>query len=100
MKIDEEPETDADLAIRLRALYVAADHSGGARDDLWDTVTAHIGWIIDLVEIAAKLRKRRNSAPNPLRQEAGRKRAAALSPERRSEIAKAAADARWRTHDC
>lgn len=92
----EEPQTDRDLAIRLRALYGASDHSGGARDDFWDCVSFHIGWIVDLVEIAAKVKHRRNDTPNPKRQAAGRKRAAALSPERRSEIAAAAANARWR----
>lgn len=95
MNLDEEPGTDAELATRLRVLYAASDHSGGARDDFWDTVSIHIGWIIDLVEIAAKVKKRRNDTPNPRRQEAGRKRAASLSPERRAEIARAAANARW-----
>jgi len=90
-----EPSTDQELAQRLRALYNASEHSGGARDDFWDTVSYHIGWIVDLVEVAAKIKRRRNATPNPLRQEAGRKRAASLSPERRTEIARAAATARW-----
>lgn len=92
---DDEPTTDAELATRLRVLYAASSHSGGARDDFWDCVSYHIGWIVDLVEIGAKVKRRRNDAPNPKRQEAGRKRAASLSPERRSEIAKQAAAARW-----
>lgn len=90
-----ESETDQELARRLRALYEAAEYSGGARDDFWDCVSHHIGWIVDLVEVAVKVKRRRNEAPNPLRQEAGRKRAATLTPERRSEIATQAAHARW-----
>lgn len=92
---DEEPKTDAELAVRLRILYAASDHSGGARDDFWDLVSYHIGWIVDLVEVGAKVKRRRNDEPNPKRQEAGRKRAASLSPERRSEIARQAAQTRW-----
>jgi hypothetical protein len=95
MTSDDEPKTDAELAERLRVLYRAGDHSGGARDDFWDCVSFHIGWIIDLVEIAAKVKRRRADGPNPKRQAAGRAHAAALSPERRKEIATAAARARW-----
>lgn len=95
MDMNNEPATDQELARRLRVLYEAAEHSGGARDDFWDCVSYHIGWIVDLVEVAAKVKRRRNETPNPLRQEAGRKRAAALTPERRSEIATQAAQARW-----
>lgn len=91
MTPDDEPKTDQELVTRLRALYVAADHSGGARDDFWDTVSVHIGWILELVERGAKRRK-----TDPARRRAaGLARAASLSPERRSEIAKRAADARW-----
>jgi hypothetical protein len=95
MTPDEEPKTDVELAQRLRALYVAGDHSGAARDDFWDTVSFHIGWIVDLVEVAAKIKRRRNDTPNPKSQAAGRARSAALSPERRAEISRAAANARW-----
>lgn len=91
MSPDDEPKTDQELVTRLRVLYTAADHSGGARDDFWDTVSDHIGWILELAERGAKRRK-----TNPeLRRAAGLKRAASLTPERRSEIAKQAAEARW-----
>lgn len=86
-----EPKTDAELAERLRVLYAASEHSGGARDDFWDTVNLHIGWIVDLVMRAAKKNKMRKL--NPIN--GGTARAAKLSPERRTEIAKTAAEARW-----
>ena len=95
MSADEEPSTDFELATRLRVLYDAGEHSRGAADDFWDTVSVHIGWIVDLVEIAAKVKRRRDGTPNPKSQAAGRARAAALSPERRSEIARQAAQERW-----
>lgn len=86
-----EPKTDAELMDRLNKLFAAGDYSGGARDDFWDMVSHHISWIMELANRGAKLRKR-----NPERHRAaGLARAAALSPERRSEIAKAAAKARW-----
>lgn len=91
MTPDEEPTTDAELVGRLSALYAAGDHSGGARDDLWDCVSAHIGWIIDLAKRGAK----RNAKRKPNAKNGGVERAKVLSPERRSEIAKTAANARW-----
>lgn len=91
MSPDDEPTTDAELVTRLRVLYTAADHSGGARDDFWDCVSIYTSWILELAERGAKRRK-----PNPEgHRNAGLKRAASLSPERRSEIAKLAAEARW-----
>ena len=60
LNIDDEPSTDQELARRLRALYSASEHSGGARDDFWDTISHHIGWVVDLVEIAARVKRRRN----------------------------------------
>lgn len=93
MKMDQ-PSTDAELAAQLRALYDASEYSRGAADDFWDTVSEHTGWIVDLVEKGTKVR-RRDSVPNPKRQESGRARALALSPERRREIAMKAANARW-----
>ena len=87
-----EPRTDAELVERLSVLYAAAGHSGGARDDFWDTVSHHIGWILDLAKRGAK----RNAKRNPDAKNGGIERAKALSPERRSEIARTAANARWR----
>lgn len=76
---------------RLNKLYVAGDYSGGARDDFWDLVSIHIGWLLELANRGAKRRK-----PNlEGHRAAGLKRAASLTPERRSEIAKKAAQARW-----
>lgn len=95
MTPDDEPETDAELIDRLTKLYAAADHSGGARDDFWDAVSFHIGWILDLAKRGAK----RNAKRKPNALNGGLIRAAKLSPERRSEIASAAAKARWRDHD-
>ncbi len=94
MTPDTKPETDAELIERLSALYAAADHSGGARDDFWDTVSCHIGWILNLAKRGAK----RNAKRKPDAKNGGVERARALSPERRSEIAKLAANVRWR-HD-
>lgn len=91
MTPDDEPETDAELIDRLFKLYAAGDHSAGARDDFWDTVSNHIGWIIDLAKRGAK----RNAKRKPDAKNGGTIRAQRLSPERRSEIAKLAADARW-----
>lgn len=87
---EKEPETDAELVTMLRALYTAGDYSGGARDDFWDLVSNYIGWILDLAERGAK--KPSKAARGAA---GGRARMAALSPERRSEIAKQAAAARW-----
>lgn len=95
MTPDDEPKTDAELIDRLTKLHAAADHSSGARDDFWDTVTFHIVWILDLAKRGAKRNAKRK--PNPLN--GGLIRAAKLSPERRSEIARNAAKARWRPHD-
>lgn len=80
---------------RLKALYAAGDYSGGARDDFWDLVSFHIGWILELAERGAKRRKK---SPE-LHRAAGLARAATLSPERRSEIARLAAKARWSSGD-
>ncbi len=91
MTPDDEPETDAQLMDRLTKLYAAAEHSGGARDDFWDTVNFHIGWILDLAKRGAKRNAKRKDAKN-----GGLIRAANLTPERRSEIARQAAKARWR----
>ena len=90
---DVEPTTDAELMDRLNKLYAAGDYSGGARDDFWDLVSFHIGWILELAQRGAKRRKRNLE----LHRAAGLARAASLSPERRSEIAKTAAAARWST---
>lgn len=89
---DVEPTTDAELMDRINKLYAAGDYSGGARDDFWDMVSTHVGWILDLANRGAKRRKNNPAA----RRAAGLARAASLSPERRSEIAKQAAEARWR----
>lgn len=96
MRIGDEPKTDAELATRLRALYAASEHSGGARDDFWDTVSCHIGRIVDLVEKAAKVKRDRGVTARSAGVAGGRARMAALSPERRSEIARSGAEARWR----
>ena len=93
MDRDSEPKTDEELARRLRVLYDAAEHSGGARDDFWDTVSYHIGWIVDLVERGS--RKTKRSAAGQI---GGRARMAALTPERRKEIAQKAANARWHSN--
>lgn len=92
MTPDEEPKTDAELARRLRALYDAGEHSRSASDDFWDCISHHIGWIVDLVEKAAKTKSSRKAGAG---QAGGIARANKLSPERRAEIAKAAANARW-----
>lgn len=92
---DVEPTTDAELMDRLNKLYAAGDYSGGARDDFWDLVSHHIGWIMDIANRGAKLRKR---SPEKHRA-AGLARAASLTPERRTEIAKQAAQARWGGHE-
>lgn len=91
MTPDDEPKTDAELMTRLFALYAAGDHSGAARDDFWDNVSFHIGWILDLAKRGAK----RNAKRKPDAKNGGLIRDANLSPERRSEIAKQAADIRW-----
>lgn len=91
MTPDDEPTTDAELIDRLVKLYAAGDHSAGARDDFWDTVSAHIGWIIELAKRGAK----RNAKRKPDAKNGGLIRAANLSPERRSEIARDAANKRW-----
>jgi hypothetical protein len=92
MTPDDEPTTDAELIDRLLKLHAAADHSGGARDDFWDTVSFHIGWILDLATRGAK----RNAKLKVGALNGGLIRAAKLSPERRSEIAKQAANTRWK----
>jgi hypothetical protein len=87
--IDREPETDEELVDRLRALYDAAVHSAGARDDFWDCVSTHAGWIIDLTERAIRNKRKKGSGSI-----GGKKRAENLSPERRREIAKLGSQAR------
>lgn len=91
MTRDEEPQTDADLVRRLRVLYEASDHSGGARDDFWDCVSHHIGWIVDLAERGARKKARDPSGQS----RGGFTAAAALSPTERTERARLAANARW-----
>lgn len=88
MNEPEAPKTDAELVKQLRALYDASDYSGGARDDFWDMMSFYTNWIVALAERGAKKN-------NPARANGGHARMAALSPEKRTEIAKKAAAARW-----
>jgi hypothetical protein len=48
-----EPRTDFELIERLTTLYAAGDTNGKARDDFWDTVSFHIGWILKLATAGA-----------------------------------------------
>lgn len=59
MSCDKEPKTDAELIVRLTALYAASDHSEGARADFWDCVSLHIGWVLTLATDGAKARQAR-----------------------------------------
>lgn len=87
---NREPQTDQELAAKLRALATAAEYSRGASDDFWDCVSLHVGWILQLVERGAKRDKNRYAG-----HAGGIARMAALTPEQRREIAKKAAKARW-----
>jgi hypothetical protein len=88
--VSEGDPSDEELVKRLRALYDAAEYSGGARDDFWDLVSTYTGRIIELAVKGAKLRGRSKSGVI-----GGRARAESLSPERRKQIAQNAANARW-----
>jgi len=85
-----EPETDEDLLERMTALFAAAPYSQGAFDDFWDCASVNMDRILDLANRGIKKTRRKEAG-----RAGGIARMASLSPERRSEIAKQAADARW-----
>jgi hypothetical protein len=81
-RLDVRAENDGEAAF-LRRLYLAL-----ANQEPIQFTDAHVRWIDDDAPAVAEPKQ-------PGKANGGRARAAALSPERRSEIAKKAAAARW-----
>lgn len=88
--------SDEDVALveKLTALHAAAPHSTGANTDFLIALHYNMDRVLALAARGAK--KSGHHRGGAL---GGKARAAALSPERRSEIAKQAADARWNRGD-
>lgn len=84
-------ETDQEFVARLTALSEASAYGEGARNDFGNCVAENIDRIIEL----AKRCVRKTPGTEDGRRRGGLARAASMTPDQRSDIARKAAQARW-----